>query len=466
MAKAKEAPRRFDPPAFMDDFAHIKGQLQAWSDAVSGWFDEAIDSEKPVLHEGDPCQYYNQVTDPRPEPKLDQEVVWIAFPKTLRMIYGAKAYEIADQLYPLTQNPDGDGGFFSGPEWEKLFYRPLDEYCEWRLTTDDQGRIVRVTFTSEPPEYWMALHGDELPDMDGNPKYKMPGDKDLLVHLYRSLVDPRVNLEDLECPFDFHDQRNKQVIYRRGSYNPYNKWNSTHGIMHLGQPNNTLTAEIKLGADATILRVDPAGNPVTLPEPLVCGAAYGGPNRTSDPTIGSSVNDIARLGAFVTIKNPVGLYMDSIDLAGFETPDGKPVTEDYFRIVRGRAGMIERAVFEVPAGVRYSVSDLRVGGRPIRFGGQIAEHIKVKLVGEACAIGHFSNTPVPIDSKCCIGKDHPFVLGRSVAIDEPCPDGFAAAFTQGGTPQARRAAAAPFAALMAAARPRRPRVHHARHRVR
>jgi len=466
----KEAPRRFDPPAFLDDFDKIPGQLEAWSNAVSGWFDEAIASEKDNLHPGDTCQYYNQVTEPRPEPKLDQEIVWNAFPKTLRMIYGAKAYEVADQVYPLSKNPDLDPpAFFTGPEWNKLYFRPTDEYCEWRVTTDEQRRIIRVTFTSEPPEYWMALHGDKLQDIQGNPTYDMPGDKKLLVHLYRTLVDPRVKLEDLECPYDFFDEQSKSVIYPKGTYNPYNKWNSTHGIMHLGQPNSTLTAEVQIGADATILRVDDAGNPVTLAEPLVCGAAFGGPNRTSDPTIGSSVNDIARLGAYVTIKNPVGLYMDSIDLAGFETPAGKPVTADYFKIVRGREGMIERAVFEVPKGEKFTVSDLRIGGKPIRFGGHVAEHVKIKFTGEACAIGHFHNTPVPIVAKCCAGGTHPMVLSRPIGIKKPCAAGYQAAFTRGGTPQARRGTAAPFAALMVAraAEPERiPTVHHARHRVR
>ena len=35
---------------------------------------------------------------------------------------------------------------------------------------------------------------------------------------------------------------------RKGTYNPYNRWNTTDGIMHLTHPANTLSAEIKLGA--------------------------------------------------------------------------------------------------------------------------------------------------------------------------------------------------------------------------
>jgi hypothetical protein len=35
--------RRYDPPANMTDFASIPGQLDAWSNAMSGWVDEMID---------------------------------------------------------------------------------------------------------------------------------------------------------------------------------------------------------------------------------------------------------------------------------------------------------------------------------------------------------------------------------------------------------------------------------------
>ncbi len=477
-----ETVSRYDPPAFMTDFDDIPGQLQAWSDAVSGWFDETINMEKEKVGEGNPVQYYNQVTSPQPGDKIYAEVIWNAFPKTLRVIYGDAAYEVAERLYPLSQSViPGGSGFFGGPQWDDLYYRPQDEYCEFRVERDPYGKIIRVTFTSEPPEYWQALHGDTLADYDGNFTYRMPGDPKKLLAVYRELVDPAVQLEDLICAEDLVDTSGTQpvVIYPKGSYNPYNKWNSTHGIAHLAQPNNSLSAEILLGGDATVLRKDAAGNPVTLPEALCCASRYGGPNRTSDPTIGATVNDIARTGAYVTLRNPVGLYMDSINLAGFETPDGKAVTEDFFVIKRGQPGMIERAVFEVPKGMKFTVGDLRVGGRPIQYGGQISEHINIKLVGEASSLGHFKNPPQPAIGKCCIDPKLPRYLSRAVPITSACPAGNQAAFTNAGTPQAKfaqpqaevfaEAAAVPSAALeaataravaKAAALPRRP------HRVR
>ena len=62
---------------------------------------------------------------------------------------------------------------------------------------------------------------------------------------------------------------------------------------------------------------DAQGKLLIEPDALICYAAYGGPNRNSDPTIGATVNALARLGAYVTLRNPVGLYMDHIDLSGW-----------------------------------------------------------------------------------------------------------------------------------------------------
>ena len=78
-------------------------------------------------------------------------------------------------------------------------------------------------------------------------------------------------------------------------------------------------------ADATVLYRNGRGEPVVEPSALICCAGYGGPDRNSDPTIGATVNALARLGAMITLPNPVGLYMDHIDLSGWQAPDGVQV---------------------------------------------------------------------------------------------------------------------------------------------
>jgi hypothetical protein len=360
---------RFDPPGFLTDFDAIGGQLDQWSAAVSGWVDENVKAVAESLPAGDRPQFYNETVTDLPGPVIDQLIGWNAFPGTLRNRWGrTTAMRLVDEPVPLTTRMDGPGSYFVGPQWDDRFYRAQDEYCEWHVTRDSLGRIVRVTFSSEPPEYWQALHGDTLADLGNVPAYEFAGDKKLLVDLYQAFVSPDVTLADLECPEDFvdlTDPRKPAVVYAKGAYNPYNRWNTTGGIMHLTHPANSLSAEINLAVQATVL-YQSRGRPVVDPDALICCAAYGGPNRTSDPTIGATVNELAALGAHVTLRNPVGLAMHHVNLAGITTPTGEPIDPSWFQVLRGDAaqGLIERAVFEVPAQEGFVVGDLRIGGEP------------------------------------------------------------------------------------------------------
>lgn len=460
---------RYDAPGLLDDFARIEGQAQQWSDAVSGWFDENIAIAQGNLSQGDTCQFYNQVKTQPVGAGYDQPMVWNGFPGTLRNRYGrTQALELAEHPVPLTQRMDGPGSYFVGGQWETLFYRPNDEYCEWHATRDEEGRITRVTFTSEPPEYWQAMHGDTLANMNGDPTYPFTGDPQLVLELYRELVSPLVQPEDLICPVDFVDARDpSRPVYRKGQYNPYNRWNTVDGVMHLTHPANTLSAEINLAAVATVL-YQSGGRAVADPDALICCAQYGGTNRTSDPTIGSSVNALATLGAAVTLRNPVGLSMHHIDLTGFTMPSGEPIDPSFWQVVRGNAelGLIERAVFEVPAGEGYTVSDVSIGGVPITVGGQIAEHVVVNLVGTGAAIGSFNNSRVACDGSCCQDREQGQYLmyRQSVA---PCAPSSQAAFDYPdpiATPPASSAAVAladnPAALGIATERPHSQRPHH------
>jgi hypothetical protein len=205
-----------------------------------------------------------------------------------------------------------------------------------------------------------------------------PGDKNLVLDLYRRFVSPQVEMEDLQLQ---QPMNTTLGMLRSGDYNPHNKWNTTRGIMHLAAPPNAITAEVILAGDATVLYKDSLGNPVVDPDALISGTGMGGPNRNSDPTIAGTVNALARLGKMITLVNPVGLYMDHIDVSGWEIPGGIKAG-DCVRVLRGAPRQIERLVVEVPGG-EFDVSDLRIGGVPVVFGGQLAECITVKLVGAA-----------------------------------------------------------------------------------
>jgi len=415
----------YDPPGFLSDFDSIAGQREQWSAAVSRWFGDAIRRQERTL-DGQPCQYFDQIAKPAmPGPFLRQEIVWNGFPGTLRRRYGRpNAMRVADQLVPLDRRMDSPKAYLEGGQWSDRFYRPQDEYCEWRVERDAEGRIVRVTFTSEPPEYWQALHGDTISKDadDGVEDSPFTGDPGRLLELYRKYVDPRVMLEDLRCSTDLYDAGDPETpLYRKGEYNPYNRWNTTDGIMHLTHPSNTLRAEITLGADATVLR-ERYGRVVADPDTLIARAGYGGINRCSDPTIGASVNHLAALGFGISLANPVGLYMDHLDMVGWTTPNGDPVDKDWFTIVRGQPGLVERAVFEVPTSeVGFTVSDLRIGDEPIRFGGQLAERMTVKLVGLAALGAGFTNRPVAFGLRAWADEANPWMVSSREAWKSGLP---------------------------------------------
>ncbi|MBW4622750.1 MAG: hypothetical protein KME17_25750 [Cyanosarcina radialis HA8281-LM2] len=252
--------------------------------------------------------------------------------------------------------------------------RAQDEYLEWHVTRQN-GKITRVTFTCEGPEYWEAL-AEGYPQGYGGPRNAgATGSKEKLLSLYRQYISPEVQLEDL---------------FRNGAYNTYNKWNTTDGAMHLNQRNNTLRAEINIAAQATILR-QKDGEVLTDADELIRCALYGSPGRASDPTIGALVNALAREGYAITLQNPVGLYIDRLDTPGWTKPDGSDVDPGYWKILRGTPGAILRAVYEVPESEGFTVGDLLIGGEAIEFGGQIADFITMKLTGIACRQGEIQN---------------------------------------------------------------------------
>ncbi len=432
---------KFDPPGYMHDFDYVPGLRDQWSRFISQCFDETIAWEAGKFGPDRPWepQYYNAMsTDPGKT--LEQAIPWNAFSKELLRRYGReRALREADTLWPLARYSPA----FDGPDAKTTLYRPLTEYCEWHVLRDpDTSAIRRVTFSSEPPEYWQALFGDVVQSPTSTFAFEVP-DRRRLLDLYRNLVSPEVQLDDLIAPRDIVIQADGGFTIRKGQYNLYNKWNTALGIAHLGAPPNSLAAEIQLGGDATVLYAGGTGNLLVEADPLICCSRYGGPDRNSDPTIGATVNALARLGAKITLRNPVGLYMDHIDLAGWWLPDGiRP--QDCVRVVRGDVAqrMIERLVVEVPRETGYTLSDVTIAGEPLRYGGQIAECITVKLVGVGAPLAGVKNAPLGCSGRCCVDPAELRTLDRAVPYLDPttkqpvpAPLGTVAAFTAEGFAQ-------------------------------
>lgn len=268
-----------------------------------------------------------------------------------------------------------------------MCYRQQDEYCEWHGDYDNQGRLVRLSFTAEPPEYWTFLAASE---------------PDLVLDLYKELIGPQVDRNDLfypEPPVVFGIGADGVARWLRfaekGEYNRYNKWNSTHGAVHLTHPANTLGAEIDLAARASLVwqadldGPDPAYDEDAALTRIAC-AGYGAINRSSDPSIGEQVGIQVMAGNRVTLTDPIGLYIAKIDLSTLEREvQGArvPVAEaQVLSVRRGDADAIHprklHLTLEAPSGAGWTLSDCFLDNRRLERGGQVARKITMALYAD------------------------------------------------------------------------------------
>lgn len=225
-----------------------------------------------------------------------------------------------------------------------------DEYCEW-VVERSGDEIVSVTFTTETPEYFDHLLGVE---------------PDRLAALYEELVGERPNPDQLRGSDGGLD-----------ATNDFNR--ATNGtIAHLSETSNTLGAAVRLVAEATVPRARD-GKAVVEKKALVRCGGLGNALRNSDPQIAEAVNGLVRGGAAVSVGDPAGLYIDEFLSGGLRTPDGADAAEFWTPAQRGDSGHTMRAVFAVPSGHDYAVSQITSNGRPIRSGGQLADRVRVRV---------------------------------------------------------------------------------------
>jgi hypothetical protein len=345
----------FDPPGNIDDFSSDPTLKLKWSNKMSGIFDNSVALVTQFLQSqgGGTCQFYNPLTHGRTNPDLDPslgDITWNGFPKRFGSAGPGDPTHFSEAEPPLRPGQN----------------RPQDEYLEWFVNPNpnNAGQIVSIHFTCEAWDYFDFL-GSQAPDK--------------LLALYQQFIDPSVTKADL---------------FTNGKYHHLNKWNTAKGAMHLTHPANNLEAEVFLAASATVRRKK-GGVELTRSGPLIDCAQYGDSDRNSDPNIGIAVNDLARDRRMITLANPVGLYMADFDGAGI-TLNGSPAG-GFFRVVRGAFPRALRAVFELPpseVGAGRTLSDIQIGGQPLRYGGQLAQRITMHLFGIASADQLVNNNPV------------------------------------------------------------------------
>lgn len=292
--------------------------------------------------------------------------------------FGATAERLARPLRRMF----ADGTL--GPEVPR-FRRQQDEYLEWHATHDADGRLLALTFTAEPPDYWSAL-ARVAPEV--------------VLEKYHELVGPAVAPEDLFHRTDLAvfgtdldgTDRWFQLPWK-GRYDELNRWTTIDGIVHLTHRANTLGAEVFLAADASHplasdLEPPPSpgsGSPDAEIRRIACGR-YGGINRSSDPLIGLKVGDAVLGGSRVTLTEPIGLYIGTTGVSGLTGPNGEPVGTSALKIVRGEDDGFEPRIlrFEVrlPPGLPFGLDECKLDGRKLARGGQVARGTTMLLYAQ------------------------------------------------------------------------------------
>ncbi len=318
----------FDTPASLRDVPAGSPFYANWSSFIS--------SEIADLTPGDNNGAFYDPTVTNVSVAGEKAMVWMGFPR--------------DVILPNRR--DDRAAAFALADGDVAMRSRQNEYFEWRVDNNPAGRkITKVTFVTEFRQYFQKLW-----DVD----------RAAVVSIYRNLVSPAVQEADLRTAAD--------------QYDFFNRWNTTDGIVHYIQGINTLGAAVGLCQSS-----------VTAPPPnqnnYEAQVQFAGAETSVDPRISYDVHMLVRKGLYVTLRDPIGFYIADWDNSGITKPNGRPAPRSWWKIRRGKPGMVLRLEYEVPPGQGFVVGDLKIGGRRIEFGGQLAEQIAVVIHGTAGKVG-------------------------------------------------------------------------------
>lgn len=312
---------QYDPPAKINDFFGDSAKR----DRFRALWDRTVDG---LIAPRASTNFYNPKTT-RVGDAQPVRVEWTAFPKQTEdaAVSETEKFRLAD-IRP--------------PQQERQY-----EYCEWCVQRDPAtNKITRVTFTTESREYYAALW-----EIDPN----------CVLRLYRRHINSNVQLADLHVPGDPSRYVSRNKWNRGNEYLP-NEGGSMHMIIGI----NTIADAVGLVAGTASSRSD-------LP--------HGGTHHADPMVILTVSRVVGRLGLRLCFSNPVGVYLQEPELNRIEPPASAPRdfdVADCWRVVRGKRseGQALRAVFSVPERFGFTVSDLKIDGRPIEHGSQIARAVQ------------------------------------------------------------------------------------------
>jgi hypothetical protein len=330
----------FSPPGFVDDLSE-RG-LQAWSRDLDELLTEETQGDPETADDSPRPQFFNLLGVELDTDATEKAMRWTAFPRKLARLAAPERWQL-------------------GEERDRQ-----EEYCEWSAERDRNGRIIRAFFTTEVPGYYHLLAAD---------------DPERLANVYRDHISESIR----PCE-----------LISSGRYVERNRWN-LQGAMHMIQGANTLPAATTLVAQSTIVRSDGERLLTNANDLIRCGV-IADMDRNSDPLIVSDVNSLARAHAAISFADPVGLYLNSLQTAGWASPDGADPAS-FWKITRGDPDHAVRAVYQVPPELDFTVSDITINDRPITSPSQIAEFIQVKVVGLAHGFDKHRQDPRPCSGR-------------------------------------------------------------------
>jgi hypothetical protein len=294
---------------------------------------------------------------------------WTAYPRRVSACLGASQ---AGLLLDW-RSCDGDEGR----------RRLQEEYAEWRVFRAPDGRIARFELTTELPDYWVWLAG-ENPTRTLELVGQFAGDDEVDVREVYGKLDP---FNDTASPAERAGAFAKEMLGQGGS--AYN--NGVRAICCMRQPSNTLGALMCLAVAAARPRLvrDPRtkelrpGNAAEI-VPLLKGAAEIG--RNSDPVIVEHLGRLASEARLIGFDGPPAVHVGGVQHDRLAGPDGAAIPEAWFSVERlTNAGaeptLGQRLTFEVPVGEGFLVGDLTdiATGQPITVGAQLAELVQLVL---------------------------------------------------------------------------------------
>lgn len=341
------------PPANIRDFESDEENARfrdSWHQFWYGILDNMANGFHPLAQppcKGEPnlrARCYNPLAEGAAEQftiLAERTIPWMAFPR-IAMVKNHR--DDRQEAFHSTEQADIYGN-------KKL----KSEYCEWFEYRDKTGKLSKVVFTTEFPDYWEMLWAQS---------------PERVVALYNELLDlpdgVEVSQQDLEDV--------------RGEYDRYNAFNTRHGQIHMLQEINNIPAlgllvlyvdnllEVEKHADNFESRNTPAYETFMSADAKVC----------------IDLRSLMRKGLYFSLQNPIGMYILGWNDDGWRLSNGHPATPENWKVIRGNEeGQILRLEYQIPEG-----ETLFIGGTPVTHGGQIAEHVTVGITGVAAVKNH------------------------------------------------------------------------------